>query len=553
MRIFLRLWRLLAPYRGFIFLATILGALTVGSNIGLLAVSALLISRAALHPPILDLMTLIVGVRFFGISRAVFRYLERYFTHDVTFRILSQIRVWFYRKLEPLAPAHLMDYGSGELLSRIVGDVDTLKFFYLRVLAPPLVAFMVLLGVFLFLAWFHLQAALVVLFFFLLAAVGIPLGIRSLSRGIGRRMVEVKGALNVLLVDSIRGMTEITAFGQGWRQQVKIEGLSRELIGLQGRVAGFTGLSGALVMLTMNLALWCVLVLTIPLVAGGKLDGIYLAMLALGAMGSFEAVLPLPLVYQHMEESMEAARRLFEITDTKLVVQDRAGHWLIPHRYDLEVKGLRFRYRENDSWVLDGLDFVLPQGGRLAIVGPSGAGKSTFVHLLLRFWEYEEGSITLGNHEIRAYSPETLRQLMGVVTQQTHIFNATIGENLLLAKPGASPEELVDAIRKAQLYDFIQSLPHGYDTYVGEEGLKLSGGQRQRLAIARVLLKNAPILILDEATVGLDPVTEKEVMGTIYGLMEGRTTLVITHRLTGLEVMDQILFLEGGKVVEQGT
>lgn len=188
----------------------------------------------------------------------------------------------------------------------------------------------------------------------------------------------------------------------------------------------------------------------------------------------------------------------------------------------------------------------------MALVGPSGAGKSTIVNLLLRFWDYREGVIYLGGHELKRYSPEDLRRLLGVVTQHTHLFNATIRENLLLARPGASEEELIAAARRARIHDFIQTLPRGYDTCVGEGGFKLSGGQRQRLAIARVLLKNAPILVLDEATAGLDPVTEREVMDAVYSLMQGRTTLVITHRLVGLEVMDEILVLDGGRVVERG-
>lgn len=532
--------------------AAILSFSTVASNIGLMAVSAILIARAALYPPVSDLMLSIVGVRCFGISRAVFRYLERYISHDVTFRVLSQIRAGFYRAIEPLAPARLADCRSGDLLSRIVADVETLDHFYLRVLAPPLVAVMVLLAVFAFLARFELKLAYAVMAFFLAAGVGVPLGMRALSRGIGRRAVEARSALNAHLVDSIQGMREILAFGQSRRQRERVDALSREIGSLQGRMAGITGLSNALTGLAMNLAMWSVLALGIPLVARGMLDGVYLAMLALTALSSFEAVIPLPLVFLHLEESLAAARRLFKITDSEPAVVDHHGRSPAPGRYDLRAEGLRFRYAPDESWVLDGLDFQLPHGGRVAIVGASGAGKSTVVNLLLRFWDYNEGSFRLGGQELRAYSQESLRRLIGVVPQHPHLFNATIRENLLLARPGAGEEELVHVAREAQLHDFIQSLPRGYDTYVGEGGLNLSGGQRQRLAIARVLLKNAPILVLDEATAGLDPVTEREVMTALYRLMEGRTTVVITHRLAGLRDIDEILVLQTGRVVERG-
>lgn len=554
-----RLLGLMAPYWGRMLGAAVMGFLTVASNIGLMATSAYLISRAAQHPPVLYLMVPIVGVRFFGISRAVLRYLERYFSHDVTFRVLGRMRVRFYRALEPLAPARLTDYRSGDLLSRIVADVETLQNFFLRVLMPPLAAGLVLILVFVFLARFEPALAYVVTGLFLAAGVALPLVMRTMGRGTARRAVEVRSTLNAHLVDSIQGMSDILASGQAGRQQEQVEALGRELLGLQGRMAGTTGLSAAFTGLSMNLALWSVLALAVPLVARGTLDGVYLAMLGLTALSSFEAVLPLPLAFQHLDGSLEAARRIFRIIDAEpavpdavcsgeLVVRDSSGRLLQPIGYDLRIDGLRFRYSPEEPWVLDGLNLVLPEGGRVALVGPSGAGKSTLVNILLRFWDYAEGTIRLGGHELKAYSPEHVRRLIGAVTQRTHLFNATIRENLLLARPEAGEEDLIRAAREAQIHEFIESLPQGYDTYIGEGGLKLSGGQRQRLAIARVLLKNAPILILDEATAGLDPVTEKEIMKAIYRLMEGRTALVITHQVAGLEIMDEILVLKEGRV-----
>lgn len=552
MKDFARLVKLMAPHWKSMLLATLLGFFTVGSGAGLLGASAFLISGAALHPPVLELMQAIVGVRFFGISRAVFRYLERYFSHDATFRLLSHIRVWFYQALEPLAPARLMEYRSGELVSRMAADVETLEQFYLRVLAPPLVALLTLFGVFAFLARFGLGPAFVFLSFFLAAAVAAPLAVRALGRGGGGLLGETRAALNTQMVDTIQGMTEIAAFNLSARQQLQVGELSEKFLGLQERAAGIRSLSSALAGLLMNLAMWTILLLAIPLVTRGNLDGIYLAVLALVTLGGFEAALPLPMVFQHIEESLAAARRLFAVIDAKPAVPELPAPSPKLRGYDLRVKGLSFSYAPGEPRALDGLDFALPRGGRLAVVGPSGAGKSTLVNLLLRFWDYREGSISLGGQELKAFPPEELRRHISVVTQNTYLFNASVRENLLLAKPGAGEKELLRAAREAQIHDFIQGLPRGYDTPVGERGFKLSGGQRQRLAIARALLKNAPVLLLDEATAGLDPVTGREVMESISRLMEGRTTVLITHDLNGLEGMDEILVMDRGRVAERG-
>jgi len=275
-------------------------------------------------------------------------------------------------------------------------------------------------------------------------------------------------------------------------------------------------------------------------------------MLALGTLSSFEALFPLALVPHHLEQNRAAADRLLELIEAEPAVKDHETVSPKPNGMSISFRKVSLRYGEREPWALNRLSFRIPQQGKVAMVGSSGAGKTSVVNLLLRFWEYDEGRIDLGGYSIRKYTQQKIRNYIGVVTQRTHIFNATIRENLLLAKPDANEEELILATQKAKLYDFIQSLPQGYDSFVGEGGFKLSGGQRQRLAIAQVLLKNAPILILDEAMEGLDPITEREVMEEVYQLMEGRTTLVITHCLYGLDRMDEILVLDQGQVVEHG-
>lgn len=550
--VFLRLMALAWPYRWWMALSILLGFATVGSGIGLMSTAAWIIARAALQPSIAVLQVAIVGVRFFGISRGVFRYLERVVSHQTTFRLLSRLRVWFYTQIEPLAPARLAAYRSGDLLSRIVADIDTLENFYLRVLAPPAVAALVTGMMAIFFSAFDRRLALALVVYLALAGIGVPLLTRRLGRRAGRGLVAVRADLNAALVDGVQGLPDLVAYGQAERQTQMIRSLSASIREQQARMARIGGLDAALGALLTGLAVLTVLALAIPLVSAGQLDGVLLAVLALATISSFEAVLPLPQAFQHLESNLEAARRLFDLVDAVPAVADPPDPLPPPARCDLAVRDLRFRYAPGDPLALDGISFTLPQGGTLAIVGTSGAGKSTLVNLLLRFWDYDAGTIELGGADLRAYRPDDVRAQFAVVRQDTHLFSGTIRENLLLARPDAGETELIAAARQAQLHGFIQALPQGYDTWIGEQGLTLSGGERQRLAIARAVLRDAPILVLDEATANLDAVTEQAVMDAVVRAMRGRTTLLITHRLVGLEHADEILVLHRGRVIERG-
>jgi ABC-type multidrug transport system fused ATPase/permease subunit len=292
--------------------------------------------------------------------------------------------------------------------------------------------------------------------------------------------------------------------------------------------------------------------IAVPLIKSGAFDGVYLAALALGIQSSFEAVLPLGSAYRYWDESFSAARRLFDVLDVKPAVPAVGTATVAPGATNLDVENLNFRYHRQAPLVLDGLSFHLPAGGRLAIVGPSGAGKSTLGSLLLRFWDYEAGHSRLGSREIREYSSQSLRDTIGAVRQQDYVFNATLGDNILLARPQADRQQVMAAADRAALGGVIRSLPQGLDTLIGENGYGLSGGERRRLAIARLFLKDAPILLFDEPTAGLDSVTEQEILTAMDQIMPGKTTILITHRLLGLENMDEILVLDRGRVVERG-
>ncbi len=568
MNTFTRLLKLMVPFKWWVAFGVLLSFLTIGSSVGLMAMSAYLISKAALVVDVADIALAITTVRLFAILRAVFRYLERYYTHTATFRILTQLRVWLFTALEPLAPARLMPYRSGDLLTRIIGDIETLENFYVRVIVPPIAAVFVTIFACLILGAFDGSLAIALLIFLVLTGVVLPVLSRWLSQRPTTTLITTRAELNALLVDEIQGLPDLLAFDQTQQHAARVLGLSRLLNRTQEQLALLRGVSNGLAALFTSLAGLTVLLLAIPLVSGGQIEGVYLALLPLTAIASFEAVQPLSLALQQLEASQAAGRRLFELIDTPPEVRDPAQpSSALPQprprgetsaNFGITFNAVRFRYNPmkqsppfggTDPWALDDVSFNVPSGKRVAIVGPSGSGKSTLVNLLLRFWEYDEGQITIGGQEVRDYRADEVRALLGVVSQQVHLFNATVQDNLLLANPDATEEQIRAACQQAQLHDFIETLPRGYDTLIGENGVLLSGGERQRLAIARVILKDAPILILDEATANLDTLTEQRLMHSLEPFMADRTVLIISHRRVAIEHIDQVITLENGRVV----
>jgi len=552
-RVFLRLLGFLKPHLPHVALTVLLGVATVASNVGLLATAAYVISAAVLVPFLGTLAIPIYLVRLFGVSRAGARYAERMVSHNLTFKLLANLRTWFYARIEPLAPARLLRYRSGDLLSRIVKDVEELENVYLRVVSPVLVAAMISTLTFLLFYVFDPLLAFVALGSLVATGVGVPLLVRWLARGLGRRQLELRAELNARIVDGIRGAQDLLAYGREDDQQRDIAALNRKLGRVQGRMAFTTGLQDALSDLMMNLSMLAILVLAIPQVAAGEIRGVYLAFLALVILGGFEAVQPLGMAFQFLGRSMSVGERLFEIVDAEPEVTDPPEPLPPPAVCGLEFDRVSFHYEAGGPAVLEDITFVLELGKRVAVVGPSGAGKSTLANLILRFWDPSSGGIRLGVHDIRKYAQDDLRNLIGVVAQDTHVFNDTLRGNLLLARPDATDDDLQRVVAQAQLSELVERLPEGLDSPLGEQGLKLSGGERQRLSIARTLLKDAPLLVLDEPTANLDPSTERKLLEAAYELMRDRATLVITHRLVRMDDMDEILVLDGGRIVERGT
>jgi ATP-binding cassette subfamily C protein CydC len=554
MKTILRLLKFLQPYTGWVLLSILLGVATVASNIGLLGTSAFLIARAAQHPSIADLQVAIVGVRFFGISRSVFRYLERLVSHSVNFRLLGQLRIWFYQQVEPLAPAGLQDVSSGDLLNRAIGDIETLQDFYVRVVSPVVSALVITAGMGVFVGVYDPFLALIVVGGLVTSGAGLPLLARWLSLRIAFRTIELRSSLSAGLVELIQGLPDLLAFNQARARLDAILELGKEYgqaqTGMGWRAAFVNGAH----LLVVNLTLWLVVYFAIPLVRLGAIDGVSLAVLALVTYASFEAVSTLGQAAQNLQAALPAAERLFKLSDSVPPVGEPAFPLPAPENCSITIREVSLIYKPGQSAALDDVSFDLPPGKRVAIVGNSGAGKSSIFNVLLRFWEISQGRILVNGRDIRAYASGDLRRKMTAVLQDGRLLSGSLRENLLLGRPSASDRELLVVLERVMLGDWLRSLPHGLESWVGERGVKMSGGERQQLAIARSLLnQDAALFLLDEPTSQLDPETGRSLVNVLLEATRGRSVLWITHDLFSLEKMDEILVMQEGRIVERGS
>ena len=528
----------------------LLGIVVVLTNVGLLALSGWFIAAmglAGLGLLKLEYFLPAAGIRALAIIRTVGRYLERLVTHEATFRLLSDLRVWFYRHLEPLAPARLQTHRSGDLLSRIRADIDSLDNFYLRVLAPSVVAPVCALLMVLFLAYFSAGAALADLAGLFLVGLALPLMAFRLGRRPGQAAVAQRGQLRADIADTMRGFEELRVFGALERQTTRHEAGYEALIGAERAQARVEAASGGAALFVTQCTMLVALIFAISRSASGLLPSPDVAMIALFALASFDAVSGLPNAYRALGETLAAARRIFEIIDAKPAVTEPAAEAARPTRFDVEFRGVSLRYDPAGPWALEDVSLTVPDGGSVGIVGPSGSGKTSLANILLRFWDYEAGDVRIGGVPIRTLSGETVRGLCAVIAQQTHLFNTSIRENLRLAKPEATDADMQAALQSAGILAEVQGMPDGLETMVGEIGTQLSGGQARRIAIARAFLKDAPILVLDEPTEGLDALSERTVIDALARLMQGRTTLLITHRPQALRNVDGIVRLQSGQ------
>jgi ATP-binding cassette, subfamily C, bacterial CydC len=523
-------------------LAATLGALTVLFGAGLMATAGYLISRASERPAILSLTVAIVGVRFFGLARPLTRYLDRLASHDLALRVLGRVRVRVYGQIEPLAPAGLEGYRDGDLLARMVADVDALQNLHLRAVGPPLVALLagvVAVGV---AAAFLPAAGLVLAAGLVAGGVAVPALAGWLGRRGGRRQAAARGELSAELVEVLRAAPELVAYGSASAAQARVRAADGALVRLARRDAFVGGLADGAGLAVVGATVAGVLAVAVHASADGGLDRVLIAMLALLALASFEAVQPLAAAARELSVTLAAGRRVLELADGEAAVVDPVAPAAAPSwPFAVALEDVRARYAPGERPALDGVSLRLEPGCRVALVGRSGAGKTTVVNLLLRFLDPEAGRVTLAGRDLREYRQEDVRRAIAVAGQDSHLFSASIRENVCLARPGASDGEIERALRRARLWPWVAGLPDGLDTAVGEEGRELSGGQRQRLVLARALLVDAPVLVLDEPTAHLDPSTARALVDDVFAAVAGRSVLLITHRLEGLELVDEII------------
>jgi len=530
--------------RGRLLTASMLGALTVVFGVGLMASAGYLISRAAERPAVLSLMVTIVAVRFFGIGRPVVRYLERIASHDLALRVLGRVRARFYARIAPLAPVQLDAYRRGDLLSRMVADVDALQNLYLRGLEPPLVA-AVAASVSIGVAVGVLPAAGLILGAGLLAAgIAVPVASGCLAVRAGRGQAAGRGQLAAELVELSQGGAEIVAFGCEHESLERVRAADARLLAVARRGALATGLADGLGLLVTGLTVGGVLALALDASAQGRLDKVLIAMLALLALASFEAVTPLATAARELSATLAAGRRVLELTDRAATVHDPvepapAPAWPFP----VALENVSARYPNQSHLALDRVSLRLEPGEKVALVGPSGAGKTTVVNLLLRFLDPVQGNVTLGERDVREYRQADVRRAIAVAGQDAHLFSASIRENVRLGRPDADEQEIEEALRRACIWDWVDSLPDGVETRVGEAGSELSGGQRQRIVLARALLAGGPLLVLDEPTAHLDQDTARALVQDVMMAAGERAVLLITHREEGLGLVDRVVAL----------
>jgi len=548
--------KLFKPHSAWLAGGIVLALLTALASIALLTLSGWFISASAIAGLIaIDGNTLVFNfmlpaaqIRTLAITRTLGRYGERIVTHEATFRVLAGIRSWFFQQLIPLVPGRLSMMRSGDLLSRMTADIDALDALYLRLLAPAVVAALGVTAVTVFLAFFAPVISLTTGLMLVIASVWVPWIFNRLGSAGAEEIVVLAANFRIRQLDMIQGLAELIANRAYGRFSDFLVQFSDLMINIQRRNNRLSAISSAFTLLLSQITMLMALMLAAIAFKDGLLSGADSALVVFCVIAVFELVTPLPQALQMMGKTQKAARRIRQITEMPPTITPPNQPLALPDRYDLQLNGVSFRYSDQQERVLKNISLTIPQGGKVAIVGPSGSGKTTLLQLLMRYYDPEQGSVLMAGQDIRQFNADELMSRFGVLSQRSQLFAATIKENLLIAKPDASLAELNAAVKAAGLENFIGYLPEGLETWVGESGVKVSGGEARRIALARLYLKNAPVLILDEPTEGLDSDTERDVFIALADFAIDKTVVMVTHREAGLGLVDVVYSMEQGSL-----
>ena len=536
-------------------LGIVLAIVTLLASIGLLTLSGWFLSASAVAGVAglysFNYMLPAAGVRGTAIARTAGRYFERLVSHDATFRVLQHLRIFTFSKLLPLSPAGLARFRQGELLNRVVADVDTLDHLYLRVISPLVGAFVVIVTVTLGLCVLDVPIALTLGGIMLLTLLLLPPLFYRAGKSTGENLTRLRGDYRQQLTSWLQGQAELTIFGASRRYRAQMESTELSWHEAQRRQSELTALSQAVMMLIGGVAVIAMLWMASGGVGGNTQPGALIALFVFCALAAFEALAPVTGAFQHLGQVIASAVRITQITEQKPEVAFTAQHDVAPQSVALQLKDVTFAYDGQAQNALDGISLTVPAGKHVAVLGRTGCGKSTLLQLLTRAWDPRRGEIRFNDTPLTEFSEPALRQAVSVVPQRVHLFSATLRDNLLLASPQASDSDLSAVLEQVGLQKLLED--DGLNSWLGEGGRQLSGGELRRLAVARALLHDAPLMLLDEPTEGLDATTESQILDLLAQVMKNKTVLMVTHRLRGLANFDQIIVMDNGQIIEQGS
>ncbi|UJZ94718.1 cysteine/glutathione ABC transporter ATP-binding protein/permease CydC [Photobacterium damselae subsp. damselae] len=535
-------------------LGMILGLATILAAISLLTLSGWFIAASAvagltIARETFNYMLPGAGVRGFSMARTAGRWGERVVSHNATFKLLADLRIFFFRKLTPLIPGRQTNLRDADLLNRLVADVDAMDHVYLRLVSPLIVGVLSLVAVTVFLSWFDLTIGLTLGAILLALMLLLPVIFYRLGKRNGEALTYSKANYRITLLDWIQGQAELLLFNAEERYRVQAESEQQNLLTAQRKMANLTGVANAILMAATGWTLVLITWIAADGVGGNPPDP-FVAMVAFATMASFELMMPVAGAFQYLGQTLTSARRLNEIIEAKPDTPFDPNGYQAKAQGNITIENISYTYYGSEQPVLKQVNLSLKQGEKLAILGRTGCGKSTLLQLLTRNWDPQQGQISLDGIPLPQWQEGALRSAMTVVSQRVDVFNGSLRENLLLAKPQASDAECVQALEQVGLTTLLDG--QGLDTWLGEGGRQISGGERRRLGIARALLHDAPILLMDEPTEGLDRKTEQQILELLLEHAKDKTVIFITHRLIGLDEMDQICLMDEGRIIEHG-